>query len=344
MNSLQTPGSRMTTDRLVGVLCLAALLGFPALSVAAEEWKIGSVVAPPHILASFVDKAAESISTATNGDVKVARHQITNEQELIQNIVRGRLEAGYVSSTGLGTLVPETGVLAIPYLWTSDAERAWVGPRYAEPIVRELLKEKGLVLARYGVAGWNNVFCKFACTKPSDLQGRKARVSPSRASRVFFDELGANGVQMPLSDFIVAIEQGVVEAGELTFGYYVTTPLAVSAPNYVTTQHSYAAALFIINQKALDGLPAKTRQALLGAFPEHDWMDKLNEEAERKRMVEFNASGKGKVFFLTDAERKAWIDKQAGAAKLMLADMGGRSKELYEAIQKGRAEFAKQKR
>lgn len=68
------------------------------------------------------------------------------------------------------------------------------------------------------------------CRKPASLKGIKARVSPAPSSRVFWRQVGAAGAQMSLADLFPALQQGVVEAADLPFVYYVTTPRGAEQP------------------------------------------------------------------------------------------------------------------
>ncbi|MFM7533182.1 MAG: hypothetical protein ACKO5J_12015, partial [Rubrivivax sp.] len=85
-------------------LRLAATLAatvFTAHAGAQDAWKIGTVVAPPSMLGVIVDEGAAAIGRASGGKITAERFQNPNEQELTQNVMRGRLEMGYISATGM---------------------------------------------------------------------------------------------------------------------------------------------------------------------------------------------------------------------------------------------------
>ncbi len=106
--------------RVAAAIAVASLASHTS---AQEAWKIGTVVAPPSMLGVIVDEAAAGVGRATGGRITAERFQNPNEQELTQNILRGRLEMGYISATGMAVAVPEMGVLNMPYLWRSEGER-----------------------------------------------------------------------------------------------------------------------------------------------------------------------------------------------------------------------------
>jgi TRAP-type C4-dicarboxylate transport system substrate-binding protein len=93
---------------------------------AQDAWKIGTVVAPPSMLGVIVDDLAKQITEATKGGISAERFQQPNEQEIAQNVIRGRYEMAYISATGLAPAIPEMGVMNIPFLWSSAEERDYV--------------------------------------------------------------------------------------------------------------------------------------------------------------------------------------------------------------------------
>ena len=161
-----------------GALCRTlAMLGVavatPFVLAQAQEWKIGTVVAPPSMLGIIVDEGAAAIGTATGGRVTATRHQIANEQEITQNLIRGRIEMGYISATGLSVAIPEMGVLNTPYLWTSEKERDYVSDKYVAPYSERILAGKGLVLVKYGDAGLDQPVLQDGVYHPRQDEGHE---------------------------------------------------------------------------------------------------------------------------------------------------------------------------
>jgi len=327
--------------RLAAVALAAAAFASPA--AAQQAWKIGTVVAPPSVLGVIVDEGAATIGKVTGGRIKAERFQHPNEQELTQNILRGRLEMGYISATGMAVAVPEMGVLNMPYLWRSEAERDYVLDKVVPPLLGQIASAKGLVLVKVGEAGWTNLFCKFPCTSPDKMKGVKKRVSPTAGARLFAERLGVNGAGMSLADFYPALQQGVVDAGDLTFSFYLIGPAAQAAPHYVFTRHSHQPAFFIAHKATWEKLSADDRQAITAALPEApDSRRRVTADEEPKKAT--HRSKGGFVHELTDAQRGEWAKVVEPGLPALAESYGGRAKELFDAIQRGKAEFAAGKR
>lgn len=314
-----------------------------ALAVAADAWKIGTVVAPPSMLGVIVDEGAAAIGKATAGKVSAERFQNPNEQELTQNIIRGRLEMGYISATGLSVAVQEMGVLNMPFLWKSEAERDYVLDKVAQPLLEQILLAKGLVLVKMGEAGWTSLFCKTACTSPDKLKGMKFRVSPTAGAKLFAERLQTNPVGMSLADFYPALQQGVVDGGDLTFSFYLIGPAAQSAPHYVFTRHNHQPAFFVAHKATWDKLGPDLQKTIVAALPDVvESRKRINADEEPKKAM--HRSKGGFIHELTDAQRAEWAKAVEPGLPTLAESYGGRAKELFAAIQRGKQEFAAGKR
>lgn len=324
--------------RLAFTVLAAALYSVGALAQT-PAWKIGTVVAPPSVLGVIVDEIAVKIGQATAGRVKAERLQNPNEQEITQNIIRGRIEMGYVSATGMAVAVPEAGVLNLPFLWISEEEKNHVTDKVVAPLLADMLDKRGLTMVSFAEAGWTNLFCKTACTSPGDLKGMKIRVSPTAGDKMMFDRLGANGVTTSLADFWPGLQQGVFNGGTLTFAFYLITPAAQAAPHYVFTRHSHQAAMLIAHKATWEKLSAADRKAIEAAMPQANELRKRVLDNEEPRKADHRAKG-GQVHDLTVAQRAEWAKVIVPGHASVLASYGDRAKELYDAVQKGKAEFA----
>jgi TRAP-type C4-dicarboxylate transport system substrate-binding protein len=320
--------------------CLAVATVAPAH--AQETWKLGTAAQPGSVLHDIVMKFVNDFNAAAGGEVKLEYLLVGNEQEMHQQVVRGRVQLGASSFAGGSVLVPEGAVFNTPYLWKSDEERIWVTDNFGLPLAKKLYSEKGLELILVADVGWNDMVCKTACLTPDSIKGQKMRVSPSQASRIVFKQLGANGVQMPLSEFWPGLQSGLVNGGDLPFLFYVTTPAAQTAPHYVMTRHYHHPSTFIVNKAVFDGLKPALRDKLLKALPDATWARKQVADTEGPKMKAFVASG-GFVHELTDAQRDAWAAVIRPGQAEMVQAIGGKAQELFDALNKGKAAFAAKK-
>jgi TRAP-type C4-dicarboxylate transport system substrate-binding protein len=167
----------------------------------------------------------------------------------------------------------------------------------------------------------------------------KVRVGPAASSKIYWTSLGVNGVQMPLSELFPALQSGLVEAADLPFPYYVTTPAAQSAPHYVMTRHLHHPSGFIINKRIWDGLSPEMKKVVQAASPDTPRMRREVDESVKPKMAEFKQKG-GFIHELTPAQRSEWSKLVLPNQEQMVKESGGSSQELWDAIQRGKKEFA----
>jgi len=312
-----------------------------ASSAAAEDWKLGSPVRPPNVMSKFIDMISDGTKAGTDGKIEIELSHNFNEQAIVDQLIRGRLQMAYVSAIGLSVAVPEMQVLAAPYLWDNAEQRNWVTDTKIQPLLAEILEAKGLTLVRFGEAGWTNMYCKFACTEPGMLDGQKARVSPNAASKAFWDQLGTNGVQLPLTETWPALQSGVVDVGDLTFSFYLITPAAEAAPHYVFTNHIHLPALFVANSRVWNGLSEEEQQVIRDSAPTTDFMRQTIFDNEAVVEAQFLEKG-GNTYRLTEDQRAEWKEVIVPALPALIDSYGGRARELYDLIEQGKAEYAAQ--
>ena len=316
-----------------------AALGVSLPAAAQEVWKLGTAANPGTVLYDIVMKFINDFNAAAGGELKLEYQNVSNEQEMHQQVVRGRLQLGASSFAGGAIIVPEGAVFNTPYLWKNDAERAWVTDNHGVPVIKKFYAEKGLELILVADVGWNDIICKTACLTPDTVKGQKMRVSPSPASRIVFKQLGANGVQMPLSELFPGLQSGLVNGADLPFLFYVTTPAAQSAPHYVMTRHYHHPSTFIVNKALFDGMKPALRDKLLKAVPDANWARKQVADTEAPKMKEFAAKG-GFVHQLTDQQREAWAAVIRPGQAEMVSAVGGGAQQVYDALMQGKKVWA----
>lgn len=328
--------------KAVALALTVAASAMAGAAFAQEDWKLASAKRAPDVGATFDQEFADAVVKASNGAGKIEIQFVGNEQEMVQQVIRGRLQFGVTSPLALAAAMPDIAILNVPYLWLSRAERDFVYENYLVEPLRAMFEEKGLVLLAVQDAGYNGVFCKFDCSDPASLKGQKIRVSPSASGRMFWESLGTIPVQLPLSDVWPALEQNLVVAGDLPIGYFSTTPGAATAQHFVYTDHIHSPWLYFVNKRVWDGLPAETQKAILDSAPAmYSTTDRLL-AAQDERAKDFTSKG-GKVYPLTDEQRADWAALVTPNIEAFVGTMGDRVKEIYQLIEKGKQEFAAKK-
>ena len=331
-------------SRSVTALAVGAAISVFAIQAATaqESWKLATLMQHPAFGATLDDEFAAAITKSAGGKVVIERQFVGNEQEMVSQVVRGRLEMGATSALGAGVAVPDGGVVSLPYIWSSDAERRFVTDKYVFPEMKKLFAEKGLELLAIHEAGYNGVFCKMDCSNPASLKGAKVRVPPTAAARMFWQSLDTNGVQLPLSELWPGLEQNLVVAADLPFPFYSVTPGATSAPHFVATQNLHHPWLYFVNKATWDKLDAATRNNIVASLPDSNKVRDRWFAEQNSRVQTFTGKG-GKYYDLTAEQRGQWQKLVSPNLPELVKTLSPRAQELYRVIEKGKEEFKKSK-
>jgi TRAP-type C4-dicarboxylate transport system substrate-binding protein len=135
------------------------------------------------------------------------------------------------------------------------------------------------------------------------------------------------------------LQSGLVEAADLPFLLYVTTPAAQSAPHFVKTRHLHLGSTVVINKALWDKLTPQQQKMVMDARWDVAQVRKAIADTEEPKMAEFKAKG-GFVHELTPAQRAEWAKLVQPHQHKVVAEIGGAASELWAAIQKGKQEFA----
>ena len=322
---------------LMGAVAATLLMGTTAM--AEETLRIAGSLRP----GSMMDGIIQTFITNFNekgGDTQIAYQLVGNDQEMTQQVIRGRLEIGTTGLAGATVSIPAGAVMSMPYLWDNDAQRRWVIDNKVRPVLDRIFEDNGLVVIGLGDAGWSNIFCKTTCTTPDEIKGQRFRVPPAASGRAFWEKVGVNGVQLSLPDFFTGLEQGMVEGGDLPLTFFVTTPAAQFAKTYTANNQYHHEQIFFVNKRVYDGLPAETQALLKSAMPSTDEMRQRQDDDEKVQIERFTAEG-GKYVTLTPEQKKAWSDAVGNVHEELLANLPPEARTLYDAVQEGKAEYNK---
>jgi len=91
--------------------------------------------------------------------------------------------------------------------------------------------------------------------------------------------------------------------------------------------------------RLFDGLKPDVRAKLIQSLPDVAWARKQVADTEGPKMKEFQSKG-GFVHHLTVEQREAWAKVARTGQQEMVDSIGGKAKELFDALQQGKKVWA----
>jgi tripartite ATP-independent transporter DctP family solute receptor len=229
------------------------------------------------------------------------------EKDNIEQLRIGGLDMMRINAGPLNSVVPETIVTVLPFVFRSTAHMRKV---LDGPIGDEILasmESQGLIgLAFYDSGARSFYTAKKPIKTLADMKGLKIRVQQSDLFVAMIEALQANPTPMPYGEVYTALKTGIVDAAENNWPSYESSRHFEAAKYYSLSEHSLAPELLVFSKKVWDTL-SKEDQALLrkAAKESVPHMRKLWDEREVKSRKMVEAAG---IQTVTIANKQEFIN------------------------------------
>ncbi len=205
----------------------------------------------------------------TNGEMRVriyAGGQMGAEKDTLEITVFGGLDLNRVNLAPLNSIVPETIVLALPFLFRSipHARAAFDGAPGRK--ILDAMSVQGL----HGLCYYDSGARSFYNTKrpirtPDDMRGLKLRVQNSDIYVAMVSALGANPTPIPYGEVYQALVQGVVDGAENNWPSYESARHFEAARHYSLTRHVMAPEVLVASERRWERMTTEEQDYLQAA-------------------------------------------------------------------------------
>jgi tripartite ATP-independent transporter DctP family solute receptor len=275
-------------------------------------------------------KIAELVEKKTNGRIKVdvaGASRYGDDVESLTNMRLGSLALSTNSQGSVSNIVPEYGLLGLPFLFRDlpHAYKVIDGPIKGK--LDELSRKKGLVL----LALWDNGIRhtsnnKRPINKPEDLAGLKLRTPPDPMTIDIFTALGANPAPLSFSELYIALQQGVMDGQENPLMNIWSSKLHEVQKFISFTGHKWESTPILCSKKIWDGLSKEDQKALLEAAEEAGQMVRemsMKSDAELYQKmkdfgIQFNEVDKAPFIAKTKPIYDKWAKQYPEFTKLIM--------------------------
>lgn len=264
--------------RSVLVSAVAAVALAPAVGAAQEKvtWKLQSHW--PSSSSSYKDSLGRlqtRLTACTNGQFEIQMHEagaLFPAKETFNAVKRGIIQMGTISPAYLPETITTAGIASgLPFAFRNVWETAYFHKHLGfEDMIREEVAAHGVYYSTDKVYP-TEIVSKIPVNSLEDF--RKLKIRSSGALQRFLTEAGAGASYLAGPELYPALSTGVVNAahwgavqGAYSMGLYEVAKYHIRpALNIAGTD------AFIINQKALDKLPARHRECLINILDEQFW-------------------------------------------------------------------------
>lgn len=253
---------------LVGTALAAAAL---AIAPASAQTVLRSADVHPdgYPTVEAVKYMGSLLKEATNGryDIKVfVSEQLGSEKDTIEQTRFGVLDLNRVNMAPFNNLIPETGVLSLPFLFRSvDHMHKVVDGPIGDEILKAFEAHDLVGLAFYDSGARSLYTTKKPVRSLEDVKGLKIRVQQSDLFIGMVKAMGGNPTPMPYGEVYSALQTGVIDGAENNWPSLESSKHFEVAKFYTLTEHSLSPEVLVMSKKVWDKLTPEDQAAFRDA-------------------------------------------------------------------------------
>ncbi|RPE72157.1 TRAP-type C4-dicarboxylate transport system substrate-binding protein [Pacificibacter maritimus] len=254
-------------------LAVTALLSAAALPVAAETWRLSSMVSPDSIEGQAYEILAEKTAEYSNGDLTIRifpNSQIGEMDAVVEQLSAGVIQLAPSAMTFLARWEDNIRYASAPFLfddydhWAEfirgDMVQGWLG---------KVTDASGISVLGDAPAfprgSFRTLLSVDPITSAEDIAELRIRQFNSQLVIDVWENQGAEVVVLSWGEVYDAINRNIVNAVTSPLELIESTRFYEVAPNIVRTDEYPQAIAFMMNQEAFDDLSPENQDALLRA-------------------------------------------------------------------------------
>jgi tripartite ATP-independent transporter DctP family solute receptor len=289
-----------------GILCLA--LAVPAS--AGTVLKSADTHSDGYPTVEAVKHMGKLLSEWTNGRLTIKVYpgrQLGEEKDTIEQVTAGAIDLNRVNLAPLNSIVPETAIPALPYIFRSIEHMYKVMDGEIGQEILDAFEAHGMIGLCYYDSGARSFYnSKRPIKSPADMKGMKIRVQNSDLFVATMEALGANATPMEFGQVYEALKTGVIDGAENNWPSYESTRHFEVAKHYSLDQHSMSPEVLVMSKKSWNKLSKKDRDLVRKAA----WMsvpvmrELWNARVKKSKAMVMNAGNQ----VIPDVNKQPFID------------------------------------
>ncbi|MFC9274750.1 C4-dicarboxylate TRAP transporter substrate-binding protein DctB [Bacillus spizizenii] len=260
------------------------------------------------------NKFAELVNEKSGGKIKIEvfpNGSLYSDIEEIEALQNGDVQFIAPSTSKLGMLSSEWGVLDLPYAFTNyDAVKKGLNGSIGTQLFDSLKKNQ-----LKGLAYWTNGFKQITTNQgpvrdPDDLKGQDLRIMQSDVIEDQFKLLGATPHQESFNSTFQLLENNIVDGEENTISNIYSKKF-YNVQDYLTiSSHGYLGYAVMTEEHFWNAQKSETRRILTEAMKETtEWNETYAEEMNKEQLEEIKKNSSIKIYELSDKEKKEWMKR-----------------------------------
>jgi tripartite ATP-independent transporter DctP family solute receptor len=230
---------------------------------AARTLRMTYLFAKDSQLGAGVTAMAAEVEKRTLGRIRIEHAPdgtLGGDVEMLKGVQLGSIDLAFVTGAGLPSILPETDVVHIPFLFrdVEHARAAFDGAAGQDMLKR--IATKDLVPLAWGENGMRHMTnSRHPITAPEDLKGLKMRLPQSDVMVLGFKALGAETGMLPFPQLYEALQNGQFDGQENPIATIRASKLEKVQKFLTLSGHVYDPAIIVMAPDAYADLSAEEK-------------------------------------------------------------------------------------
>jgi tripartite ATP-independent transporter DctP family solute receptor len=190
------------------------------------------------------------VEAKTDGKIKVeiiTDLKLGSAKDVLDAVQLGTVQMAVNTAAYTQNLISEHGIFNLPYLFKDRAtwEKFAYGPMGEE--LGDKLEARGLKFLTWCSAGGRGILSKKPLAAPDDFKGQKVRSMPDPAILDTLKAINGQPVVMNLPEIYTAMQQGILDAADLSIELILAFKINETAKYYTETLHIMTPGMVVTN-------------------------------------------------------------------------------------------------
>ncbi|MCZ8341950.1 MAG: TRAP transporter substrate-binding protein DctP [Leptospira sp.] len=331
----------MFLKQLKYLVCASVALTISGGLSAQTTVKLATVAPDGSPWANELSKIKKKIETESQGQIKIRLYpggQMGGENEILQQVIRGKLQGAGLTAGALANTIKELNVLEIPYLFNSYAQADCVLDEHVIEDYRKLFESKGLIFVTWAENGYRSIGTKSNPIKtPADLKGIKIRIQESPVHIAYWKQLGVSGIPIAIPEVLPSLQTGVVEGFDNTPLFTLAAEWQTAIKHFTLTRHIYQPAAIVYSKKFWDTLNEDQKKILMGEGNKLAPGARTAVRSIEKNMIATLKKADVNVYEPSASDLAGFKSAAATVSAQVVGSIGGQAKAIFDKIQKAKA-------
>lgn len=214
--------------------------------------KVADQLGDDHPAVAALHYMSKLLHERTNGRIVLTVHSggaLGNDNEVFEQLKNGRVDIMRSNPAVLNDDIPETLLLALPFLFSSTAHMHKVVDGAPGKKILDACSKAGLVGLAFYDSGARSIYANKPIRNISDIAGMKLRVMPAAMWSTVAQAMKAEPIKIGMNELISAQKMGVIDAAENNIPTFDSFKQHEVFKYFSFTEHAMVPELIVFSQK-----------------------------------------------------------------------------------------------